>query len=169
MGFDDGWKISVERYVNQNNLVFKTDPIAKYLEPKQGDDSSLVAPPTVNEVANHLKNCKTNSATGLDGVGYNLLKRVPPSFLAYIVKFYGACIRLGYFSKAWKHAKTTMVPKPSKDLSSAKNYRPTSLLSCIGKLFERLLAGRVSKYLESRGLLNKNRSGYRRGKMSSDH
>ena len=62
-----------------------------------------------------------------------------------------------------------MVPKPGKDLSSGKNYRPISLLSCIGKLFERLLAGRINKYLESKGLFNKNQSGYRRGKMSSDH
>ena len=100
VGFDDGWKISVERYVNQNDIAFKTDPIAKYLEPEQGDDSSLVAPPTVNEVTDHLKLCKTNSAAGLDGVGYNLLKKVPPSFLAYITKFYGACIRLGHFPKA---------------------------------------------------------------------
>ena len=62
-----------------------------------------------------------------------------------------------------------MVPKPGKDLSTAKNYRPISLLSCLGKLFERLLAGRISKYIEQKGLFNKNQSGYRRGKMSSDH
>ena len=62
-----------------------------------------------------------------------------------------------------------MVPKPGKDLSSAKNYRPISLLSCLGKLFERLLAGRLSKYIEQKGLFNKNQSGYRKGKMSSDH
>ena len=76
---------------------------------------------------------------------------------------------MGYFPKAWKHAKTIMVPKPGKDLSSAKNYRPISLLSCLGKLFERLLAGRISKYIEQKGLFNKNQSGYRKGKMSSDH
>ena len=61
------------------------------------------------------------------------------------------------------------MPRPGKDLSSAKNYRPISLLSCLGKLFERLLAGRISKYLEHKGLFNKNQSGYRKGKMSSDH
>ena len=146
VGFDDGWKKSVERFINQNDRAFKTDPISKYLEPEEGDNSPLVEPPTMDEVADHMKNCKTNSAAGPDGIGYDLLKQVPSSFLAYITKFYGACIRLGYFPKAWKHAKTTMVPKPGKDLSSAKNYRPISLLSCIGKLFERLLAGRISKY-----------------------
>ena len=62
-----------------------------------------------------------------------------------------------------------MIPKPNKDASIAKNYRPISLLSCIGKLFERLLAGRMSKYLEKNGLFFKNQSGYRRGKMTSDH
>ena len=169
MGFDDGWKISVERYIQQNNVTFKTNPIAKYLEPEEGDTSSLIIQPTMDEVADHLRHCKTNSAAGHDGVGYNLLKRVPPSYLAYITKFYGACIRIGYFPKAWKHAKTIMVPKPGKDLSSAKNYRPISLLSCLGKLFERLLAGRLSKFLESQGMFNKNQSGYRKGKMSSDH
>ena len=168
-GFDDGWKVSVERYIQQNDRAFKTNPIAKYLEPEQGDSSPLVIPPTVEEVADHLTNCKTNSAAGFDAVGYDLLKKVPPSFLAYITKFYGACLRLGYFPKAWKQAKTIMVPKPNKDLSSAKNYRPISLLSCLGKLFERLLAGRISKYLEHNNLFNKNQSGYRRGKMSSDH
>ena len=169
VGFDDGWKISVERYIQQNNVAFKTNPIAKYLEPEEGDDSPLITPPTVDEVADHLRNCRTNSAPGQDGIGYNLLKKVPPSYLAYITKFFAACIRIGYFPKAWKHAKTIMVPKPGKDLSIAKNYRPISLLSCLGKLFERLLAGRLSKYLETKGLFNKNQSGYRKGKMSSDH
>ena len=26
VGFDDGWKISVERYIEQNNATFKTNP-----------------------------------------------------------------------------------------------------------------------------------------------
>ena len=88
--------------------------------------------------------------------------------MTYLTKFFGACLRVGYFPKEWKHAKTIMIPKPDKDLSLAKNYRPISLLSCLGKLFERLLAGRLSLHLEERGLFNKNHSGFRKGKMTSD-
>ena len=42
--------------------------------------------------------------------------------MAYMTEFYGAWMRVGYFPKAWKYAKTIMVPKPGKDLSQAKNY-----------------------------------------------
>ena len=169
VGFDDGWKISVERYIAQNNASFTTNPIAKYLEPENGDTSPLVSSPSVEEILQHLRRCKTKSAAGLDGIGYDLLKKVPDSFWTFISEFFGACLRVGYFPKEWKQAKTIMLPKFGKDLSLAKNYRPISLLSCIGKLFERLLAGRLSHYLESNGYFNKNQSGYRRGKMSSDH
>ena len=169
VGFDDGWKVSVERYIEQNNASFTTDPIGKYLEPEEGDTSPLVRKPSVEEILQHLKRCKTNSAPGFDGIGYNLLKKAPESFWVFISKFFGECLRIGYFPKEWKHAKTIMIPKPGKDSSLAKNYRPISLLSCIGKIFERLLAGRLSHYLESNGYFNKNQSGYRRGKMSSDH
>ena len=169
VGFDDGWKISVERYIRSYDKCFTINPIAKYLEPEHGDTSPLVAPPTVEEVADHLRNCKTNSASGHDGVGYGLLKKVPPSYTRFITKFFGACLRIGYFPKAWKHAKIIMIPKPNKEQSEAKNYRPISLLSCLGKLFERLLAGRLSNHLEQNGLFNKNQSGYRQGKMTSDH
>ena len=50
VGFDDGWKVSVERYIAQNNASFTTNPISKYLEPEKGDTSPLAA--------------------GFDGIGY---------------------------------------------------------------------------------------------------
>ena len=52
VGFDDGWKISVERYIQQNDMAFNTNPISKYLEPEEGDTSPLLTTPTEEEVAN---------------------------------------------------------------------------------------------------------------------
>jgi hypothetical protein len=167
-GFDDGWKVSVERYLMQYPFAFTQNPIARYLEPEDGDDSALLANPTPEEVISHLAKCKPKSAAGLDGISYRLLKRAPKSLMLYITKVFGACVRLGYFPKPWKIAKTIMIPKPKKDHSIAKNYRPISLLSCLGKLFERLIAGQLSKHLEDNGLFNKNQSGYCKGKMTTD-
>jgi hypothetical protein len=74
--FDDGWKVSVERYIKQYPLAFTQNPIARYLEPEHGDDSALLANPTHEEIISHLAKCKPKSAAGLDGISYRLLKRL---------------------------------------------------------------------------------------------
>ena len=50
---------------------------------------------------------------------------------------------------AWKAAVITMIPK--KDIKSTKHadYRPTSLLSCVGKMAERVVKNRLYAFLEN--------------------
>ena len=40
------------------------------------------------------------------------------------------------------------------------NYRPISVLSCIAKIFEKLISGQLNTYLESNGLLIEQQSGF---------
>ena len=49
-------------------------------------------------------------------------------------------IQVGYFPDAWKRAKIKMILKPGKQGDDSSNYRPISLLSCVGKLLERLIS-----------------------------
>lgn len=51
--------------------------------------------------------------------------------------------------------------KPEKDSSSLWSYRHITLLSCVGKLFERLLAARLSHVVEGRFLLFARQCGFR--------
>ena len=46
------------------------------------------------------------------------------------------------------------IPKPEKDHSLCKNYRPIALLSCVGKLMERIITKRLMWYLNEHHLLH---------------
>ena len=97
-----------------------------------------------------------------------MLKKLPKRVLQYLAKIFNASLKIGYFPQAWKSAKVTMVPKPGKDKNEAKNWRPISLLSCLGKLFERIVTNRLTGYLEMNNLLSPFQSGFRKGRMTSE-
>jgi len=45
----------------------------------------------------------------------------------------------------WKHAQIILIHKPGKPPENSSSYRPISLLSVIGKLFEKILLKRITK------------------------
>ena len=55
--------------------------------------------------------------------------------------------------KAWKSATITIIPKKESNSNYLTDYRPISLLSCIGKLVERLIRNRLYFFLESNNKL----------------
>ena len=57
---------------------------------------------------------------------------------------------------AWKQAKVIMLLKPGKDLTKSTSYRPISLLPAIGKVFERIIASRLSTFLEKANYFDEN-------------
>jgi len=62
-----------------------------------------------------------------------------------------------------------MILKPGKNPTEATSYRPISLLSVTGKIFERILNRRIYNYLENRNFFPVNQKGYRTGMETTDH
>ena len=62
-----------------------------------------------------------------------------------------------------------MIHKPGKDRKSAGSYRPISLLSCVGKLYEKVISLRLNIHLEEIGLYNNFQRAYRHGKEGGEH
>ncbi|KAI0749199.1 hypothetical protein C8Q80DRAFT_1100505, partial [Daedaleopsis nitida] len=59
-------------------------------------------------------------------------------------RLFNACIELAYWPAQFKEAVSVIIPKPKKDdYSRLKSYRPIVLLSCLGKLCEKVLAARL--------------------------
>ena len=135
--FKENWKRQVQSFVNQNQdkLYHRHTSFSSIHEDRTTD---LIKPITDEEYNITLAKCKASSATGLDNVSYKMLRHLPTTYKCYIIKMMSKCLQQGYFPASWKDAKTILVPKPDKNAAEAKNYRPISLLSCVGKLFERI-------------------------------
>lgn len=50
-----------------------------------------------------------------------------------------------------------------------ENYRPITLLSCLGKLFAAILNNRVTQFLKISNILNENQAGFRATYSTSNH
>jgi hypothetical protein len=62
-----------------------------------------------------------------------------------------------------------MIPKKESNSNNPTEYRPISLLSCIGKLAERIVKNRLYFFLESNNLLSSAQSGFRNCRGTDDN
>ena len=70
-------------------------------------------------------------------------------------------VRLGSFPACWRQANVNPIPKgPSS--SSVANYRPISITPVLSKVFERLLAVRLGRFIEYCGVLPTTQFAYRK-------
>ena len=60
------------------------------------------------------------------------------------------------------------IPKPFKDNTNAKNYRPITLSSCVCKTRERMVNARLIWYLETTKLITEYQSGFRSQRSRMD-
>lgn len=161
------WKDAVEAEVAMNSHMYK--PIAGVMPDNNTDGEHILSRPIdVREVARAINGVPTRSP-GPDGICNIMLQKGPGVLLAVLAKIFSGCLFLGFTPKLWKRAETVMIPKPGKDLSDPSSYRPISLLSCIAKLLERIIAARLNDELEARGAFSAFQSGFRRGRSTNDH
>ena len=87
----------------------------------------------------------------------------------WFYSIYSMLINQGYHPKIWKQATGIILKKPKKpDYSQPKAYRVISLLNCLGKVSERILAKRLSYLAETTNLLHPSQIGSRLCKSAID-
>ena len=144
------------------------NPLASYVDEK-GDENPIMRHISISEIKKQLSKTKGRSAPGQDCIRYTVLKQCPEIVFENLEQIYNICLQTGYFPEPWKQAMGTMIPKPNKNHKITTNYRPISLLSCIGKLFEKILANRIRGELEKRKLFNQWQLGYRNKRCAMEH
>ncbi|UYV60632.1 hypothetical protein LAZ67_1001722 [Cordylochernes scorpioides] len=100
---------------------------------------------------------------GPDGIDNTIVKALVRRYGSLLTRLYNRCLELGRFPRAWKAARIALLEKSGKTGATAKDYRPVSLLSCLGKVLNSLLAQRLTKWLESGKNHSSSQHGFRKG------
>ena len=152
-------------FLSAHKVVFKPLEQAKQ---ETEDEHYMLREINVLEITKTLQKCRNRSAPGEHQISYLILKNLDRENLSNIALIYNSCLRTGYFPNAWKQAKVVMLPKPGKDLTKPTSYRPISLLPAMGKIFERIVASRLSAFLEKVDYFDENQAGFRKKRSTVD-
>jgi hypothetical protein len=62
---------------------------------------------------------------------------------------FNSLLNLEHFPPKWKIATVILIKKPGKDKSNPDSYRPTSLLTSLSKIFEKVIHTRLQDFINS--------------------
>ena len=133
-----------------------------------GFDPCLTECLTLRELEEALKKMKQKKAPGPDGITNEMLKHLGPGAKRTLLRIYNLSWSTGTVPTIWKEAVIRPIPKKGKDKRDPSSYRPTSLLSCVGKLLERITNKRLIWHLESNSVLASTQTGYRQFRSTED-
>ena len=83
-------------------------------------------------------------------------------------KLFNYIFDTGIIPESWLLGTIKPFNKNKGNKNDPNNYRPITILSCLGKLFTAILNNRLNTYSESLLLLNENQCGFRKGYSTLD-
>lgn len=130
-------------------------------------NSFLVESFTLEELKAAIKSRK-DSACGLDCLSYKMFKLLDTNNMKLFLNLLNSLWCHSMIPEQWKTDCLVPILKPGKDINVADSYRPITLSSCVGKLFEQLIKQRLEFFIERNHILPSNQFGFRRGRSARE-
>ena len=115
-----------------------------------------------------ITNHDSSKVSGLDCIPVVVLKNCEPELSYILTKLFSKCLKESCFLDCWKVPSVVPVFKNVGERSTAKNYRPVSLLSVVSKVFEKLINKRIVDHLEKCGLFSDFQYSFRSSQSTAD-
>ncbi|CAD6218236.1 GSCOCG00011426001-RA-CDS [Cotesia congregata] len=119
-------------------------------------DSDLITNETI------LQKLPNKSSSGPDELPSIVLKHLPDNLIHTITILFNNALNNAYFPKAWKEAKVIPLLKKNKDPTKPVSYRPISLTSNLGKVFEIHINKVITKVCENNKIIPDQQYGFKK-------
>ena len=124
---------------------------------------------TETEIMSCIKNLKNGKCPGTDEIINEYIKISCPVLLPIYVKLFNMILDTGNIPESWLIGVIKPLYKNKGDPTLPENYRPITILSCMGKLFTAILNTRLNNFLEVNSILNETQCGFRASYSTSDN
>ena len=132
-------------------------------------DNVLNAKITIAEISKCIKTLKNGKAPADDHILNEYIKSTKEQFLPVYEKLFNVIFDTGIIPSAWLEGIIRPIYKNKGDPKEANNYRPITILSCLGKVFTSVLNSRLTNFLDSDEIILENQAGFRKGYATTDH
>jgi ribonuclease HI len=96
------------------------------------------------ELEENIFSFSIKKAAGPDSIGFLIIQKIYPILKNEFLELYTNLIEIGYHPKCWREGIGVILAKPNRKASNPKSYRMISLLNCLGKISEKIIANRLS-------------------------
>lgn len=147
----------------EDDTPYNNSPEAEY------QNETLNSRISENEITKCILSLKNGKAPGpSDNILNEYIKSTKDIFLPVYTRLFNCVLDTGYIPTSWVEG--SIIPLYKKgNPKDAHNYRPITLLSCLGKLFTSVLNQRLTRYLDDNNILEENQAGFRKGYSCADH
>lgn len=131
--------------------------------------SALNDPISLNEIISAIKTLKANKSSGIDEIINEYITSTTQVMLPIYELLFNVILDSGFIPEDWTKGIIVPIYKNKGNKRDPSNYRPITLLSCLGKLFTCILNNRLSKYMEDNKLMSEIQSGFRKQYSTVDN
>ena len=124
---------------------------------------------TESEVHESIKTLKLNKSSGIDDIVNEYIISMKHIMVPIYVKLFNAILETGNIPSDWLTGIIIPIYKNKGSKLDPGNYRPITLLSCLGKLFTSILNNRLNKFIDENNILLENQSGFRKEYSTLDN
>lgn len=124
-------------------------------------NDELNDPITEKEIRKCVKNLKNNKSSGNDNILNEHIKTTLPTMINIYVKLFNIILDTGIVPESWTYGIINPIFKNKGDAFQAQNYRPITLLSCMGKLFTSIIKDRLQAFSDKFNVINEFQAGFR--------